>query len=362
MRICIITFHWGTNYGAVLQAFALQEFLKKNNEVSIIDYVPKYKDSLVNNVKTLILYIINPDKIKNEILKNIKEKRLSIFRKSYLNLTKTYSSLEEMKAEPPEYDVYICGSDQVWNQNFVRNGEGKGATSYFLDFVQKDKIKIAYAVSFGCEEYDIDVIKKVKPLIEKINHKSVREKSGVKLLKNIGISNVLLMPDPTLLLDSSEYENIFKLKEGETDKVFIYALHEKQKEIKRVIDFIVGECKEKIIYTGSVYYSVMSIKEWLEKIKNSKYVLTNSYHGVLFSIIFKRPFLAMTVEEKGSDMNDRIYSLLGQLGLSNRIVNNYDKDLINRIINEKINWGRVDKEIANMRKDADSFLGAAILL
>ena len=167
MKIGTITFHWATNYGAVLQAYALQQHLKLNNyETEIINYIP-LRVKLIQNIK----------RIKNqEIHEFIKEIKLKRFIKQSLTLSrKTYYTNSCLKKKCHKYDVYICGSDQVWNESFALFAEGRPTLSYYLNFVKNDKQRISYATSFGTDKLSSKVANLVKPELEKFKSISVRE-------------------------------------------------------------------------------------------------------------------------------------------------------------------------------------------
>ena len=122
------------------------------------------------------------------------------FRRQYLNLSLVYSSFKSLAKNPPQHDIYICGSDQIWNPSFTGFGEGHLTLSYFLNYGASNVKRIAYAVSFGCMEYPEGILKKIIPSLIKFNAISVREYSGRNILQRAGLDNIALMPDPTLLL------------------------------------------------------------------------------------------------------------------------------------------------------------------
>ena len=166
MKIGILTFHWATNYGAILQSYALQTYLIKcGHEVVIIDYKPKKYDLSLYKIFTS-RHLLNL----RESIKNLeKEKELAKFRSQHLRLTKRYSSLEELKTNPPQCDIYISGSDQVLNPSFTQYGEGRKspASSYYLDFGDSSVKRIGYAVSFGCTVYPEKAKQIAQPLLKK---------------------------------------------------------------------------------------------------------------------------------------------------------------------------------------------------
>ena len=354
MKIGIITFHWATNYGAVLQAYALQLFLTKlGHDVKIIDYVPgSYEKNFIK-----CFFTKRPWLIKKNILEFYKERRFINFREKKFNLTDRYSSMQELKLKPPECDVYICGSDQIWNPSFTAGGEGQTTTSYFLDFGNEKTRRIAYAVSFGCTEYLENIKRIVTPLLSKFNAISVREKTGCEIVRSMGFDNVSIMPDPTLLLSAKEYdENIDGSMCLDNPFSFFYVIHNHQCTIKRIEDYFRDKLSENIISTYRIRYSMIGINKWFSLVKDAKTIVTNSYHGIIFSIIYKKQFIAVPVEGALAGMNDRIFTLLEQLGLQDRIVNNCEPSRITSLLSEPINWNYAEEKIQNLRIKAELFI------
>ena len=201
MKIGIITFHWGANHGAVLQAYALSEYLltRYDADVEIIDYCPANNEIVLKNV-------FKSKRIKS-IVKKIQELRKDIkirpFRKK-LNLTKRYYSNAELIQSNLNYDILITGSDQVWNPFFLLNGEGRVTPIYFLNFGNPNVKKISVSASFGSEEYPAECKKIILPLLKDFCDISVRENSGKKILNEMGIHSTLTA-DPTALLSRERY-------------------------------------------------------------------------------------------------------------------------------------------------------------
>lgn len=355
MKVKIITFHWATNYGAVLQAYALQKFLSDaGHEVELIDYVPRrYKQTFLRCFGSLKPWCIGAS-----LGKYFKERKIKSFRKSYLHLTGSYDTLEQLRNNPPEGDVFICGSDQIWNTSFMKYGEGKATTTYFLDFGGARPIRIAYAASFGCLTYPPEIEFIARPLLRDFQAISVREESGAAILKRMGFDKVSLMPDPALLLRGKDYERLLpsELSAKKDGKCFFYILHDKQHLIADVHLYFRDVLRENNASTGSIRFSAMGIEQWLSLIKSSKIVVTNSFHGIVFSILFKRRFIALLAEGSHGGMNDRVVSLLSRLGLSSRILMTCDPLLIRRLLDDDIDWPQVDANVDGMRQQAALFL------
>ncbi|TCK84942.1 polysaccharide pyruvyl transferase family protein [Albibacterium bauzanense] len=358
MKIGIITFHWGANYGGVLQAYALQQFLKKNikgSEVSIINYVPKTPtQSLFKCIATRKIKYIP-----SNLITYFKERNFVPFRDKNLILTKKYSSLKELQEDPPELDVYITGSDQVWNPYIIN----KHGTPYFLTFGDKSIKRISYAVSFGCTEYPERELSLIKPFIEKFDVLSVRENTGLSILEKVGITKVELMPDPTLLLEESDLERLISEKKKTKSKkfIFFYILQENQNCIQEIYNYLKSRKGIKTINTKRLRFSTINIESWLFNIKYAKCIITNSFHGVVFSILFNKNFIVVPIEGRHKGMNDRIYTLLNKFDLNDRILEKYDEALINSKIDNPIDWNKVNQTKKRVSSLASEFLKNGII-
>jgi len=353
MKIGILTFHWATNYGAVLQAYALQTYLVMyGHDCKIIDYVPYgCKKNLFRCFLTRF-----PLRIPHNILDYQKENRMIRFRQRHLRLTRNYGSWAELQKDPPDCDVYVCGSDQIWNPSFTRKGEGKATLSYFLDFGGEQKKRLAYAASFGCTSYPADLINIIKAPLQRFKALSVRENTGLAILDKMGIPGASLVPDPTMLLRLVDYKGLLPHSEKTAvDSVFVYALHSGQKTIQEIRCHLEERSKQAIQYTGFHSHSLLSIEEWLAAIARSKAVVTNSFHGVIFSILFEKPFVAVAVEGHGSGMNDRINTLLENLGLEGRIVTTCENERLVDLLYKPIDWRTVGIRLTSIRDAGTRF-------
>lgn len=347
-KIATITFHWATNYGAVLQAYALQQHLLESNyQAEIINYIP----SRVKFLQTIMSVM------KKDFASLKKEKRIKEFRKNELIVTsKKYGTNKALHKCANKYDAVICGSDQVWNEAFTLTAEGKPTLSYYLDFAGEKTRKIAYAVSFGTPKLRNQVKELITPQVSTFKSISVRENTGKTILEDIGVESTIVV-DPTLLLTRKNYEALLeKRKAPATSKVFSYIIQKNQTNAEKTSKYISTKFNE--VPNENVYGVDCGIYDWLYNIKNSEFVVTNSFHGMVFSIIFNKPFVAVAVENSG--MNDRIYTLLSALGLNNRIVEIYDESLIDNIINTDIDWGETEQKLDLLRKSSAKFLMEAL--
>jgi coenzyme F420-reducing hydrogenase beta subunit len=354
-NVKIITFHFATNYGAVLQAYALQRAIEKlGHSVEIIDFVPiLYRTKKLASGLARCFSLVKASGVIDE---QIKEARIESFRKLNLRLTRRYGTSSELRLHPPAGDVYICGSDQVWNPSMTLRGEGGPTGVYFLDFGSADTARIAYAASFGCDEYPEELIEIVKPMLKRFNAISVRENTGRKIVQLAGRDDVQIMPDPTLLLTRREYDALHDARTTKHITTVSYIIHPKQNHARRILSLLTKEFGHEVVELASSRHSSIGIDGWLSAIANARFVVTNSFHGVVFSLIYRRPFAALPVEGVGASMNDRLLTLLEPMGLSNRILKDGDVGHLRKLINESIDWSSIDQSIEFSRNLAMNYL------
>lgn len=360
MKIGIITFHCSYNYGSALQAYALQTYLKKNGfDAQIINYVDLvnfedyqlFRKSLYRKkIKSLIgdLYYLLP---------NLKRKRsFNRFSDSYFDLTKRrYTDLSGMSELNDAFDTFICGSDQIWNINCT-----KGANpAFFLAFADNDKRKIAYAPSIAEKDIDFRKNKEVISYLRDFDYISVRENSFVDMLKEITGKDVVPAVDPTLLLEKADYEKILKAPEIKKSAlrggyIFAYTLEENPKLNDYVNDLsqkynltvIYIDKKTKHCFKNAVNAYGVSPDEFLSLVKNARYIVTNSFHATVFSVIFNKRFVVFPTEKSGSRMSD----FLGDLGLDGRLYNEKTD------INKEIDFADAEERLAQMSLKSKKFL------
>ena len=339
-KIGIITYHWATNYGAVLQCYALQEALKElGYEVQIINYKPTKFD---NNLWHFILYR-KFLRISEYLKDRKKEQKLSKFRNTHLILTKRYTSVSQLQTEHMDYDILITGSDQILNPWFLEYGENGGSSAYYLDFGGNDIKRIAYAASFGITHYPERLITKCTNFINKFDLLSSREISGIEIFSTMGRKDATIRPDPTLLHTSDFYSCLLTGQTSLTYCIRMYMLRGLEKELPKKVH---NEVKEVI--------TDQSIEEWLNAIRCSSHLITNSFHGLVFCLLFHVPFSIVlnTLENKG--MNDRFFTLLKAIGLENRIF--LSSQFSTKDINFQFNWNQVDLKLNGIRNQGWSFL------
>jgi len=346
MKIGILTFHWATNYGAVLQSYALQTYLEsQGHDVEIINYKPRRYDNMlwpyIRSRKFLHL--------KDYLNQRRQETALEIFRKEYLKVTKRYYCESDLLTDCSSYDAIISGSDQVLNPSFLLHGESGQSSVYFIGFPYSGK-RIGYAVSFGCIEYPQNALKVASKLIPAFDFISVRESSGLKIVKQMGFENPLLVPDPTILLDKNKYLKMTSsfVKNDYTFMFFIRNKNEYTSSVK-----VLQPQRSFIVNNEDGTYSLES---WLSKIHNANLVITDSFHCVVLSLFFNIPFIVVTKERGMEGMNDRLFTLLEKCGIPERIVAYVDIIDLPKVINRSIDWERVNNSLINYRDEGILFL------
>ena len=342
MKIGTITFHWATNYGAVLQAYALQQYLlSKNYETEIINYNP-FRIKMLERLSW----------VKNLNGKQFKkEKLINKFRENELTLSSEMplSNRDLMKLKD-KYSHIIVGSDQVWNKGFTLQAEGKPTLSYFLNFAGNNCKRISYAASFGFDSADGKYVEVVKDEISKFSCISVRESTGISILNQMGLSGKVVC-DPTLLLERTAYDGLANKSTCEPPRVFPFILHKNQFTAMSVVDTV-----ETLVSQIPKEFSNknLSVYDWLRCIRDSEVIVTNSFHAVMFALIFNKKFIVVPVE--GSQMNNRITTVLNRVGLMDYFVKNNEKDKIRELLYRNVNWSSVNTKLLEMQKEGQEFL------
>lgn len=363
MKIKTITCHDVYNPGASLQAYALMKFLQnKGHDVQIIDYKPDYLSHHYD-----IWYVSNP-RYNNSILKypyllaklpkrlmslrSQKKKDYDLFTKKYLNLTNRYSSFEELKANVPSADVYLAGSDQIWNTMF-QNGYDP---SFYLYFV-KNAIKASYAASFAVEEKDYQYDSNIKEWLNELDKVAVRETSALDILNGYGIKGKQVL-DPVFLLKKDEWNELcFPINKEKYIFVTDFDRSETMKEIAKKLSI---KYSAKIVSLVPVGYEDELLSEnqgplgFLSAIKNACCVLSNSFHATAFSIIFHTDFFVVNRIEK---INTRMRDLLTMFELSERLL-----DEESSIEKNDIDWNHVDEILTSNRESSIMYLDEVINL
>lgn len=348
MKIGLVTMHWGRNYGALLQAYATFFYLqKKGYDVDIINYKPRMYDA------RMIDFILHPTRLmglSETLTKQAIDRKIAVFRNRFLKQTKRFYSESELKDERFDYDVYISGSDQILNPSLTLHGEGGPTSVYYLGFADERKKRISYASSFGCMDYPDDAAKVASEWINNFQAMGVREDSGLRILDKLGFKGkAVVVPDPTILLGYSLFDNISLKKSKEFEKYFyVHILRSKKIDIPAT-----GIEGVKVLFGDRI--GAMRLDEWLNKLYNSKGVITNSYHASIMAVLMHKPFAVIVEEGESSGMNDRFFTLYNRLGLNDRIVKNNQKAICD-IMRTPIDWNTVDSKAQAFREVGENYL------
>lgn len=362
MKIGIITFHFVSNQGAVLQCFALQNFLEKNgHEVSIIDYRPLYHTVRYDNFRNPFRYSIwfwkRTSKKKNFLrlygtilafarstVANITQPDRAVnasfdkFVKKHLHLTKKYKSIEELQTDPPKLDAYISGSDQLWNPELLDQAYDP---AYFLNFGDKGIPRITYAVSMGIVQESKE-LKILKDYCRSLTAVSLREYDK-EVIEAVG-RDVHICIDPALLLDASDYAELECQNAESRPYIFVYGF-ENSDSLHKAVEIAKEKYQCRVI-NGSPHRITLEESDnlrdygpdmFLSLIKDAQCVVTNSFHGTVFSIIYKKEFITVVHSTRGG----RMTSLLYHLKLTRRLWGSTDFDFSGDLdfisVNDRLN-------------------------
>lgn len=345
MKVAIITQPLRYNYGGLLQNYALQQVLIKMGHTPITFDQDIWNPPFSVKIKIIIRSLFaksNPFKlfVKRNIRATSKARKIADF----IRLERKYKP-----------DAYIVGSDQVWRPkyNYLLDG-------CFLTFTDHPK-KVAYAASFGTDEweYSKEETCRYANYLKDFKYVSVREQSAIVLCKqHFGVDAQHVL-DPTLLLKAQDYLEICMPETGKHEKyLFTYILDTsivKQEVVKAYCEK--NGCEE--VCGGrnrnGEKERKLGVEEWLTYLSHASFVMCDSFHGTVFSILMHRPFAVLTNDERG---NARLMSLLEILGLSNRLIVNFSD--LEKVLNQEIKWETVDSKINSFRKSSLQWLSIAL--
>lgn len=356
-KIGILTFHNANNYGAVLQAYALQTALRKvtsSHNIEVIDY----HNEKIEKTKKVFL-VVGSYTPKNVLAafcnmkgRKAKVKKIGLFIAKKISLSQSVNkqTISQIKGE---YEKVIVGSDQVWNYDLTGND-----SEYFLPGPYNEKY--SYAASMG--NYS-SIGMQQKSLLGDFTKVSVREKSTSNLLKSIANIDSIVVCDPTMLLDANEWDKIISKRKYKEKYILVYSINPNinlmafakkiAKENNMKLVYISMNALDRLHIKNVCFEKNPSPEEFISLIKNADVVLTNSFHGTVFSIIYKKSFWVET--DYATFKNDRINDLLNYLGLESRIV----QDKGNNQKNE-INWNCVDEKMSLMQTRSMHFLNEVV--
>lgn len=362
MIIKTITCHDVYNYGASLQAYALSKYLVKlGHNVEIIDYKPQYLCGHFSLLgvpnprysKPLLSLAYQTVKFPTRLRARLgkRKKEFDTFRRCYLPLTrKRYTSNDELKNNPPIADIYIAGSDQIWNTLFP-NGKDP---AFYLDFAKESKVKASYAASFSTDSIETQYVDQISQYLNNLDFISVREKSAVSLAETICNKHVENVLDPIFLLNKSQWSSIEQKIDCLEPYLLVYdfdgntsikekAINIAQKNNLKIYSLFSSD------YCDRCFYNEGPLS-FVSLIHHAKYVVSNSFHATAFAILFRIPYLVVDRSEK---INIRMKDLVDVFGLS--MENNLYNDSFEKRYNEEVRkskeYIRTILDVAERRAD-----------
>ncbi len=361
MNVGILTYHFSNNYGAVLQAYALLEKLRQLGHSPLIINRTPIKPDL-------------PHKLYRLLNSNSSWywRRFSKFAQQYLQpITIPFYTDESLGRGISQYplDAIIVGSDQIWRNTMC-------GYSYFLNFLEDNSslMRISYAASFGISEWDLQRqdTKLIKDLLHRFDKISVRENTGIKILKNVfDVQSASLVLDPTLLHDADFYEDkvIRNSSSVFSGKVVSYILGKTALNMvllanqfavdkglrHKELYWLKNDLKNLGLHNYEGNQAHIQVEEWLREIRDAEYIVTNSFHCAVFSILFKKKFVVLEYELGG---NDRLRTLLDSLNLGWHICSTADN--ISKILERDSDYDAVFRQLSLLRDRSIEFIVNAI--
>ena len=353
-RIGIITWHNYPNVGSALQAYALHTYINGHGgNAKIINY------STFGHPSLWFLRLLL-SKFDCFIPKKISEKlhyRFISFESKYLKETHLLTTVRQLEALNDVFDVFVCGSDQIWAPNVYND-------VYLLSFVNERNKKVSYAASIGLPRFPDSLIESYKKWFSRFDYISVREQQGADLIKNSFNLDCSVVLDPTLLLTRQEWEIIERKNKHPQRYVLCYLLGEQESHRKIVENFAVANnlgiiCISRFgidIRPKFMTNTDVGPREFIDYVHNADFVFTDSFHGVCFSVIFNKCFYVLRrfSNDDPINQNSRIENILSLLGLDSRLINEVPKTI------EAIDYAPVNNRLQDLRENSHQFLKQAI--
>ena len=371
MKIGIVTLPLHTNYGGILQAYALQTVLERlghkvehlQPQVEYPSLHSKWMMPLVWMKRILRKYVGGERQLPVfEDPRKFIRKNTDRFIRSFIK-TRYLLSYEWNEKIAFDYDAIVFGSDQIWRPKYVRQ-----IGTYFGDFLGKaDVKKIAYAASFGTDEleFSLEQLKECSSLLKSFNGVSVREDTAVLKCQEQLEKSAIQVLDPTMLLSATDYMRLLDLSacHKSSGTLAVYVLDESQ----QLNEFVEKVAKDKGLISFRVNSKIEcsdasilerlqpSVESWIQAFHDAEFVVTDSFHACVFSILFKKPFVCLGNKNRGMS---RFYSLLKMFDLEDRLL---DISHINEFNLSDINWAYIDEILIRERNESISFIEMALV-
>jgi len=377
MNVGILTFHFSDNYGAALQAYALRRWLKEQgHHASFIDYRPAHIEHggrlsaptsparLKANLK--IVYLAASSFINQHFGHQGQKEKFVRFREDFLDIASGAAPTDNdaSLAAAQAFDLIVAGSDQIWSpsQHFGFD------PNYFLDFAQSFQArKISYAASFGRDRVSSAEAAQLPRLLRHFDAISVREASGVTLVERATGRRPANVPDPTLL--HSNYSELTERtpSEPEDPYIFCYGLRSPD-NIRQTADLLSKRLGCRILSPHNPHRRWLEIGgtvypdpgEWVSLVKNARFVVTNSFHGTVFALLFRKPFIVAGLTGDKATANARAINLLRTVGLESRFTPGFSAHKVQDLMTNEIDWAAVDQRLSELRQAGDVFLSTQL--
>lgn len=353
MKVGIITTPLYANYGGVLQNYALQQVLRKmGHDPVTLDYMPSlsFWRYCLYAGKTVACALMpskrHPLKPYHHFLQRPEE--FNRFVSDRIARTSTMVDYSTRQLSRYGIQALVVGSDQVWRYKYNHFH----MEDMYLAFAKSLKCKkIAYAASFGVEEWDYpeDVTLRIRDLAKSFDAVSVRESSGVILCRNFLGIDARVVLDPTLLLSEDDYASICKQEDQNADPYIASYILDSDERKQELVDSFAEE-RGLAVRNMTVSENGCSIEEWLSTIRNAEFVITDSFHGSVYSIIFRKQFLTFVNRDRGAD---RFNTLFSALGLNDRLL---EEDISSLGEISRIEYEAVRTRLESLRKESYDFL------
>lgn len=373
MNVGILTFHFSDNYGAALQAYALRRWLMEHgHRATFIDYRPAHIEHggrlsaptsparIKANLK--VVYLAVSSFIHEHFGNRSQKEKFVRFRERFLDIASGSSVTDNgaSLAAAQSFDLIVAGSDQIWSpsQHFGFD------PNYFLAFASLSRArKISYAASFGRDRVSSSEAAQLPRLLHNFDAISVREASGVALVEGAIGQRPANVPDPTLLHNSYS-ELTDRAPTGQDGPyIFCYGLRSPD-NIRPTADLMARQLgcpilsphnpHRRWVEIGSTVYPDPG--EWVALLKNARFVVTNSFHGTVFSLLFRKPFIVAGLTGERASANARALNLLRAVGLENRFTPSFSAQNVEALMASDIDWAAVDQRLADLRQTGNEFL------
>ena len=363
LDVKIVTCHDVNNFGASLQVFALQTYLEQaGHHVQVVDYKPYYQQAVnyypfqfssrkgwLRGVASMLY------NLPTALAHQQRNRRFKQFTDRYLHLTDRYHDIQQLIAAKLKADVFIAGSDQIWNSMYLTGRD----SVFYLDFVSSNARKVAYAPSLLVDKNDKRLEYLYRQKLAKFDFLSVREKSSLPFVQQMGREDCEIVCDPVLLLSSSQWNTFFPFQSLVKDPYLLVYDFDNNKQITFISKEIARRERLKIInvsidtlkFLGSRIRNIGPV-EFLSLIRGASFVVSSSYHATLLSLLFHKRFC---VVRRQLDINLRMEDLLDNYGLNDRIVSKYTPALL-----KDDDYCHIDKKMQSLVSISKDYLSRAL--